>query len=193
MYNLRKREQFDTVKRTLRDSRARSQVVVHWLDQTMVKAAGNGVSRGRQGLLVFSRHAGAAASGDASPLDRMDVSRSGANSQALRKGRSPGRVLHRRACRCCCCCSRYGGLLTRFSNSTFISFSRLSDCPFCLILSTIVTVVPFFDVSHSCTFCMVTTALRIFMQIHIFANTKEQNLIKTGTLLCIICVFLYIL
>lgn len=48
-------------------------------------------------LLVFSRHVGAAASGDASPLDRMDVSRSGANSQALRKGRSPGRVLHRRA------------------------------------------------------------------------------------------------
>lgn len=34
---------------------------------------------------------------DASSLDRMDVSRSGANSQALRKGRSPGRALHRRA------------------------------------------------------------------------------------------------
>lgn len=97
--------------------------MVDWLDRRAVRAAGCGVQR----LLVFSRHAGAAASGDASPLDRMDVSRSGANSQALRKGRSPGRVLHRRACRCCCCsaCSRYDGLLTRFSNSTFISPSRV--------------------------------------------------------------------
>ena len=74
------------------------------------------------------------------------------NNQALRKGRSPGRVLHRRACarRCCCCCccsllicTRYGGgLLTRFSNSTFISFSRLPayDCLSRFVHSTAVVV-----------------------------------------------------